>query len=156
MTTEIETPAEETPVEEATQVVESGPKELRDALKREKAENKELREILMEDAWEKVGLKPDEGLGKAIAKEYKGKPTAEALAAYAAEEYGHNVPDAPENEKQPAIDAGTDLQERVQSQSKPLVPDAPEEQRRKAEAEGDWDTAGRIKANKLAKMMRPG
>lgn len=155
MTTEIEA-TEETPAEETTQVVEQGPKELRDALKRTQAENKELRETLMAGAWEKVGLNPDEGLGKAIAKEYKGKPTAEALAQYAAEEYGHNVPDAPENEKQPAIDNGTQLQERVQSESKPVVPNAPEEIRRKAESERDWDTAGRIKADKLAKMMRPG
>ena len=88
MTTEIndveEAPAEETH-EEAT---ESGPKQLRDALKRSQEENAELREILMQDAWAKVGLDPTQGLGKAIAKEYKGKPTAEALAEYAETEYG--------------------------------------------------------------------
>lgn len=155
MTTEIE--ATETPVEvEAEAPVESGPKELRDALKREKAENKKLREIAMKDAWAKVGLDPATGLGKAIAKEYKGDPTAEALGQFAADEYGHNAPEGPENEQQPAIETGTVLQEQVQSESKPVVPNAPEETRRKAEAEGDWETAGRIKADKLRKMLRPG
>lgn len=155
MTTEIE--ATETPAEDEAQPTEAGgPKELRDALKRTQDENKELRGILMEEAWEKVGLNPEEGLGKAIAKEYKGKPTAEALAQYAADEYGHNRPEAPENEAQPAIDQGTEIQDSVQASSKPVVPDAPEETRRKAEAEGDWATAGRVKADKLAKMMRPG
>jgi hypothetical protein len=147
---------EATPVEEEPHDVAGGPKELRDALKRTQQENAELREILMEDAWAKVGLNPKEGLGKAIAKEYKGKPTAEALAQYAAEEYAWNVPEAPENEIQPQVEQGTQLQERVQSESQPMIPNAPEETRRKAEAEGDWVTAGQIKADKLRKLMRPG
>jgi len=156
MTTEMNE-TEATPIEDvADEASESGPKELRDALKRTQKENAELREILMEDAWAKVGLDPSVGLGKAIAKEYKGKPTADALAQYAAEEYGHNVPEAPENEVQTQVDHGTAIQDRVQSASQSVVPNAPEETRRKAEAEGDWETAGRIKADKLRKMLRPG
>jgi hypothetical protein len=145
-------------VEESPEPVDegNGPKELRAALKRTNEENAELRGLLMKDAWTAIDLDPERGLGKAIAKEYKGQPTASALAEYAATEYGHNVPDAPENPAEPVITDATAQAEAIRNVTQPVVPDAPEEARRKAEAERDWDTAGNIKANKLRRMMTPG
>lgn len=145
----------EAPIEDTNETGDQGPKQLREALKRSQDEAAEYRAELMESAWEKIGLNPEVGLGKAIAKEYKGKPTEAALAEYAASEYGHNVPDAPENPAEPEIKAGTEVQETVNAASTPVVPDVPEERQRKAEQTRDWDTAGRVKADKLRKMMRP-
>lgn len=77
----------ETPDEKPT---DSGPiKQLRAAEKAAKAEAKEYRTLLMAGAYNQMGLDPNEGLGKAIAKEYSGKPTPEALAEFAKEEYNY-------------------------------------------------------------------
>lgn len=58
--------------------------------KRLKTENRELRGRILESDLAVIGLKPGEGLGKAIAKEYDGELTTEALATYARDEYGHD------------------------------------------------------------------
>jgi len=58
--------------------------------KRLKTENKELRGRILETDLAVIGLNVGEGLGKAIAKEYDGELTTEALATYARDEYGHD------------------------------------------------------------------
>ena len=84
-TTEVEEPKAE----------QSGPKGLRDKLAQVEAENAELRADAMTSAFKDIGLDPEAGLGKAIAKEYKGKTSTEALAAYASDEKGHVAPADP-------------------------------------------------------------
>ena len=83
--------------EETTETSEEskGPKQLRDRLAQVEAELAEKEKALnvqrmrlLESAFEQVGLSPTEGLGKAIAKEYDGEPTPDALKAYAESEYG--------------------------------------------------------------------
>lgn len=77
----------------------------RDQLKRKEAEIETLRKQtnkqrtqLLEGAFKGVGLDPTTGLGKAIAKEYNGDPTVEALREFATTEYGYEPPqDAAEN-----------------------------------------------------------
>jgi len=122
MTTEA-TPTEE--VVNETPVVPEAPKELRDALAREKDTSHGYRVQLMSSAYETLGLSPETGLGKAIAKEYTGEPDAEAVAKFAKEEYGYEAPETPEKEA--------------------LT---------KAEAEGDYATAGAIKAKRVEEMFR--
>ena len=136
-----------------TEAEGNGPKELREALKRANEEAAKFRSIVMKDVYAKAGLDPEKGLGKAIAKEYKGEPDVDSLLAYATEEYGYEAPNAPENPAQPQIQQGTQAAEAVQQITQSVVPDAPAEAQRKAEAEGDWDTAGRIKADKLRQLM---
>ncbi len=76
---------------EATEKVETGDAnvELREALKREKALTAGYRGELMSTRLEAIGLNHTKGLGKAIAKEYDGDMTVEAVKAYAQTEYGH-------------------------------------------------------------------
>lgn len=151
MTTTNEAPEvnEETPeVEDHT----SGPKELREALKRSNQENKELRARVMKDEFAKAGLDPTKGLGKAIAKEYDGELDAEAIKAYASEEYGWEA-GSQENPLQPQIDAGNERLEQVQNSSQPIEANTLQEKARKAAAEGDMVAAANAKAALLRAKM---
>lgn len=131
----------------------SGPKQLRDALKRSQDEVTRLRAIAMSSAYADVGLDAETGLGKAIAKEYKGDPTTEALAEYAKDEYGYIKPvgqNHPQGEiivnEQARLDA-------VSAAATSIAPPSEGEALAKAEAEGDWETTGRIKAERMARMF---
>ncbi len=148
-TTEIvDLEATDTPVETG------GPKELRDALKKEKDISHKYRSQLMSGVFDEIGLNPETGLGKAIAKEYDGEPTVEALTEYAKEEYGHVVPETPENPKAPAITEGQKQLDAVNSQSQPVTPGTESEALNKAHAEGDYATAGAIKAARVERMFK--
>jgi len=73
--------------------------ELRAAYKRLKDENKDLRTDALHTHLGTIGLQTDAGLGKAIAKEYKGAINADDLATYARDEYGYDsgvTPEVPE------------------------------------------------------------
>ena len=84
-------------------------------------------------------------VGKAIAKEYQGELNKEAIAAFAAEEYGWE-PSTVENPAQPVIDAGNARLEQVQQSTESLEPATIQEQARKAAAEGDMVAAANAKA----------
>ncbi len=47
---------------------------------------------LMADTFEKVGLDPEKGLGKAIAEKYEGDPNEDDLRNFAIEEYSWEAP----------------------------------------------------------------
>ena len=131
----------------------SGPKQLRDALKREQEKSAKYRAQLMAQAYKEVGLNPEQGLGKAIAKEFDGEPTAEALATYAREEYGYEKAEAPENPVEPQIIAGQAVVDSVGDVSTSVEPTTQQEQLVAAEREKDHVTAGNIKAQQLRKLM---
>ncbi|MEN8233780.1 MAG: hypothetical protein ABFR89_02515 [Actinomycetota bacterium] len=140
---------------ETTEAPEGGaPKELREAYKRSQAENKALKGQLMAGAFADAGLDPEKGIGKAIAKEYDGDMTADALRAYATDEYGVEFPEGSEHPQAPAITAGTERLERVHSQSAPTVPLTQDQALGKAEADKDYDTAGAIKAKQLENLFK--
>lgn len=145
---------ETTEMTETTEADLSGPKQLREALARTQAENAELRGKLLEGAYEAIGLDPSKGLGKAIAKEYKGEPTKEALAAFAAEEYGHEVAAPPENPAEPAIHEATKVEDKIDAIATPDVPQDRAQRIAQAEANKDYATAGREKADALAAMFQ--
>lgn len=146
----------DTPVE--TEAVETpsadGPKELRDALKRKTEEAAGYRGTLMKGAYDELGLNPETGLGKAIAKEYEGDPTADALGEYAKNEYGYEVAEAPENTKAPAITEGQKQTDALNSESESITPGSESEALNEAQAKGDYATAGAIKASQVERMLQ--
>lgn len=82
--------------------------ELRAYADRLKDENAELRREVVSMRLESIGLNPKEGLGKAIAKEYDGEYSLEAVRGYAKEEYGYEP-------KEPSVEPSivTDAQHRI-------------------------------------------
>jgi hypothetical protein len=68
-----------------------GNAELRAALKRTQEALKEANQLHLVRNLTDIGLDPGTGLGKAIAKEYDGEMTVDAIAAYARDEYGHDA-----------------------------------------------------------------
>lgn len=81
--------AQDKPMTETTEAQKSESQSLVEYKDRLEKENKALRQRVLSSDLERLGLAADQGLGKAIAKEYKGDLTYEALASYAQEEYGH-------------------------------------------------------------------
>lgn len=79
------------------------PSQLRKWAEAQQAENKALRSQLIGAQLREIGLDPDTGLGKAIAKEYAGSIDPDAVATFAAEEYGYTpAPPAQETDTPPA------------------------------------------------------
>ena len=143
----------ETTTEGIEEVTADGPKQLRDALKSEKAENRKLTAQLMERAYTEAGLDTSSGLGKAIAKEYKGDPTSEGLLEYAKEEYGWEPTAAPDNAAAPVIEAEQKKLDQAQAVSGSQVPLNESEALQQASAAGDLKTAGQIKARQLRRKF---
>ena len=136
---------------------EVGPAQLRARLKAVQAQNAELRVGQMTQVYAAVDLDPDTGLGKAIAKEYDGDMTVEALTAFANEEYGYVVPEAPTNPQAAAI-ATEQGRLDAASQGAGSVPIAPTQGQAIAEAEaaGDFTAAMNLKGNQMnAWFKRP-
>lgn len=148
----------ETPTEEATDTgdsKDSGPiKQLRAAEKAAREQAAEYRTLLMQNAYTQVGLDPEAGLGKAIAKEYDGKPTTEALAEYAKVEYGHTPPVGSDH-PDAAIITGQQAQLDAAAQGAgSIIPPKEADVLAKAEAEGDAATSMAIKGNQVARMFQ--
>lgn len=124
-------------------------------IKERDAEIAEQRTVIMSDHYATIGLNPEAELGKAIAKEYNGVATLEALAAYAKDEYGYEVPvtdGAPPQLQN--ITQGHDALDQV-GQTAGSVPIAPTEGDTLAEAEakGDYATTMAIKGQQMADML---
>ena len=127
---------------------------LRKELERSNAENKELKADARARAFGDAGLDTTQGLGKAISQVYEGKATAEAVAAFANEEYGW-VPDTAidTHPAAEAIQQGNARQEAMQQNSGTTAPPTQQDALAKAEAEGDTRTAMAIKANQVQAMF---
>ena len=136
-----------------TEEKETG-KGLRAQLEKTLAENRKLKAREMARSFEQIGLTPDKGLGKAIAKEYDGEISTDALLEYAKTEYGY---EPPQQEEQPAI-AGQIGQEQarldtVGQAAGSVTTPTQQEILAKAEAEGDTRTSLQIKAAQLEELM---
>ena len=143
----------ETSSDETAEV--DGPKQLREALKRAQADNAKLTTQLMGRAYTEAGLDTSSGLGKAIAKEYKGDPTVEALLAFAKEEYSYESVAAPDNPQAQTIADEQKKLDGVQAVSGSTVPLNESDALKQAEQSGDFKTAGAIKAARLRAMKKP-
>jgi len=120
MENETTTEAESSETMQTAEVKE--PAELRAALDRANAKAAQYRDELMDSRLDAIGLKATEGLGKAIAKEYDGDMTVEALSAYAQAEYNHQGQVA----EVPAEVATTERLEQLSGVSEAVTP-PPEE-----------------------------
>jgi len=131
-----------------------GPRQLRDALKRSQANEARLTKQLMGSAYTEAGLDTESGLGKAIAKEYKGEPTSEGILEYALEEYGYTPTATPDNEHAAKIVDETKKLDGVQTVSTSTVPLPEGDALRQASKDGDLRTAGAIKAAQLRRKLQ--
>lgn len=68
---------------------------------------------LMEETFDKVGLDPSKGLGKAIAEKYEGDPNADDLRNFAVEEYSWEPPADKDSMETTITDAQTRVTEAV-------------------------------------------
>jgi hypothetical protein len=136
---------------------DSGPiKQLRAAEKAAREKAAEYKALLMEGAYNQMGLDSEMGLGKAIAKEYDGAPTADALAEYAKAEYGYEKPVGEINPQAVQITAETARLDQA-SQGAGSVPDTNmQDALAKAEAEGNYDLTMALKGQTVAnQLMNP-
>lgn len=137
---------------------ETTPAGLRATIERLQAEVRDKDALIRKQAFQLAGIDPDKGMGKAIAATFDGEPTAEAILAYAKEEFefepaaagsiGNTNGDPPVTDKvekaQATVDAlgahstggggePVDLDGRIAA----------------AEAAGRWDEAIALKSTKL-------
>ena len=127
-------------------------KQLEAALERERT----LRNHILTQSYEQLGLDPSQGLGKAIAKEYSGEASYDALASYAESEYGYVAPQ-PEPETLPIVTEVAEKQmklDELQNTSGSIAEPAPIERIAAAEQEGDYLTAMRLKNQQLQNMLK--
>ena len=130
------------------------PKGLRKQLGEAHAKIKELEADKLTAAFDEIGMDPTKGLGKAVAKEYDGEISTEALSQYIQDEYGvepqAQAPADPVAQEiqtqQAAIDAAS-------AGAGSVVAPTQAELLAKAEAEGDVQTTMALKGQQVADMF---
>ena len=155
------------------EVLANAPAQAREHIKRLEDENAglrtdntELRKDTMERHLATIGLEEATGLGKVIAREYDGDFTADGVATYAKDEYGHEytppaeeVADVSANPQADEIAAGQQALDQVQGASSPAEP-APlagsieELERRLVDPEATRDDAKQSIAAKTAEFRK--
>ena len=120
-TTEPETPPE-APPPEAPPAPGQSPKELQEFAKRKGDEAKSMRQELMQERLEKVGLNHESGVGKAIYNHYDGDVSVEALASYAESEYGHKKPEGTQTPEQKAQTTASQKADELAGQTQVTTP----------------------------------
>lgn len=100
------------------------------ALERAKAAEAELLKVRLGE----IGLDPATGLGKAIAKEYEGEFTLEAIAGYAEEEYGHQSETGIPDTRVQQIEEAQARADRLSAPSESIVPATTEDETAAREA----------------------
>lgn len=101
----------EQPVPDEPEAVQKTSADLRAYADRMKAENAQMRTQLLGTHLDAINLKPDTGLGLAIAEGYEGDISAEAVAKYAQDKYGHVVEETTPEPTAAVVQA--DAQEKV-------------------------------------------
>lgn len=128
--------------------------QLRDHSKKVEGENSQLRSQVMKTHLKEIGLDDETGLGKAIAKEYQGEYTVEAIATYAEHEYGHEY-------AEPGATPAEQQQQRtqqMQQQSDPMTPEpkltpGEEAQQKMHDPAATREDAARSIASKVGQFM---
>ena len=144
-------------MDEGTEVTTEAPAEeakgLRGQLEAALSENKTLKADKLAESFDKIGLDPKTGLGKAIAKEYSGDVSADALAEYAKTEYDWEGSEESPNPQAQAINEGTQRLEEVNQTSGSIVAPNEGDVLAKAEAEGDYATTMAIKGQRITDSL---
>jgi hypothetical protein len=127
------------------------PKGLRKQLNESNAKLKKANAREMERAFSDIGLSADKLLGKAIAKEYEGEITAEAIAEYAKSEYGWEGTTVSEHPEAETIAQGQAALDQV-GQAAGSVPLTPTDGQKLAEAEakGEYQKTLAMKGAEVA------
>lgn len=143
--------------ETPTESTDSGPKQLRDALAREKDENATLREALKLSIFDGLGIDTGDGVGALLFKSYDGEVTKEAIKA-TAEQYGiiggGSPPPVEPTETQAQVAAHQAVSDQVRAASTPVPsqPPSPTEelanQIAEAEQAGNWERVVLLKAQR--------
>ena len=128
---------------------------LRKQLNEAHATIKQQRTDLLTPAYAKLGLDPETGLGKAIAKEYDGAASFDALAEFAQKEYAHVIPESSGDHAQAEnIQLQQAQLDQVGQVAGAVAPLSGQDQLNKAEAEGDYQTTMAIKSQQIAASLK--
>ena len=125
-------------------------KGLRGKLEAALSENRDLKSEKLAGSFAEIGLNPAEGLGKAIAKEYNGEISTDALAAYAKDEYGYEGSKESVHPEAEAITGGTERLDEVGQTAGSVATPTDGDIVAKAEAERDYVTTMNAKGNEIA------
>ena len=131
-------------------------KQLRTQLKKEQAEKKELMAFKSDFVFKEAGFDPSSGQGKALKDLYKGDLEADAIKAFAAENYGwgEDAPAVQEQEAQKArVVTCQDSLDTVIDASVPVEPANKDDQIAQAMQDGDWQKSSALKAEKLKALI---
>lgn len=136
------------------------PRELREHADRLEAENRSLRDTLLNVAFDKAGISDtSKGLGKTMREAYKGDPEASAIAAWAKENYDWQPPAPPPPAPTPGQQLGEEIataQQRIDTatgDATPANPNTIEAQIVEAEKRGDFVTSIALKSQQLMAKM---
>jgi hypothetical protein len=145
-----ESKPEDQPKEEA--------KGLRAQVERLSKENRELKVEKRDAAIDKLGLKPDAGLGMALVEQFDaGNLPLDDIAKVATEKYGHVVPD-PEPAQHPQaqqIAQGHQNLDDLGGAAGSIQPPNEQEAVAKAEADKNFDATLAYKSKQLGDMLHP-
>ena len=151
MENEVEDMVEETQEEDNNAI-----KLMRDRIKELEGVEKEYKTVQMDNAIQSAGFDPASGQGKALKDLYKGDLEADAIKAFAAENYGwgEDAPAVQEQEAQKArVVTSQDSLDAVTQASVPVEPADVNDQIAQAQQDGDWQTSSALKAEKLKALM---
>lgn len=146
---------------------QDGPKALREALERQKAENAELRGKLRQSAFREVGIDTTTGLGKTMAEFYDGDADPDAIRQFATERFEWKPPEPKPGDEPPetpgkgelrkevteqVVEAGERIDKTVEKATSTDGVDDLDAKIAEAEANKDWQTAMKLKALKTRQI----
>ena len=146
---------EENTVEE-TQEDNNAIKQMRERIKELEGVEKEFKSVQQDKVIQDAGFDPASGQGKALKDLYKGDLEADAIKAFAAENYGwgEDAPAVQEQEAQKArVVTSQDSLDTVIEASVPVEPADMNDQIAIAMQDGDWQKSSALKAEKLKTLM---
>mgnify|MGYP001457395546 FL=1 len=146
---------EENTVEE-TQEDNNAIKQMRERIKELEGVEKEFKSVQQDKVIQEAGFDPSSGQGKALKDLYKGDLEADAIKAFAAEQYGwgEDAPAVQEQEAQKArVVTSQDSLDTVMEASVPVEPADMNDQIAIAMQDGDWQKSSALKAEKLKALM---
>ena len=148
MENEVEETVEETQEAEDNNAI----KNMRERIKELEGVEKEYKSVQMDNAIQSAGFDPASGQGKALKDLYKGDLEADAIKAFAAEQYGwgEEAPAVQEQEAQKArVVTSQDSLDAVMEASVPVEPADMNDQIAQAMQDGDWQKSSALKVEKL-------
>ena len=151
MENEVEDMVEETQEEDNNAI-----KQMRDRIKELEGVEKELTAFKSDFVFKEAGFDTSSGQGKALKDLYKGDLEADAIKAFAAEQYGwgEDAPAVQEQEAQKArVVTSQNSLDAVIDASVPVEPANVNDQIATAIQDGDWKKSSALKTTKLKTLM---